>query len=445
MAPPRRLEDEFFDPRAKSRALGLLWIAGATVGVITLALPHDPDINEAGNLGLAALVFLLAVTVLIPGRLSRDWQVHAAVALSSLILTAGVHFTETTQIYLVMYTWPALFAFYYFPLRLAFAHIAFIAVVFGALLVGDDPMTSPVTRWVLAVGTPIAAGLVVSRLIRRMREQARALARGEERHRLTIQSAHDAFVAIDRHSRIVDWNEAAERMLGWSRATVLGRSYPDLLLPPEERAGHIERREAMLAEPEPVKTGRVLELPFLSRDGRRIPAEVRVTMVEVDGERYLSTFIRDLTERRRREEEQARRLDVERSLERERRIAETLQRSLLPERLPVLPGLAVAGRYLPAAAEAEVGGDWYDVVRTPDGKVGLVMGDIAGKGLAAAAMVGRLRSALRAYVLEGHPPAAAIERLNHLIFTEQDDRPMSTLLVVLFDPTRDTLLWASAG
>ena len=97
-------------------------------------------------------------------------------------------------------------------------------------------------------------------------------------------------------------------------------------------------------------------------------------------------------------------IDHARVYEREHRIAETLQRSLLPERLPQMPGLSVAARYLPAASEAEVGGDWYDVLPTPSGGVGLVMGDVAGKGLAAASMVGRLRSALRAYALEGHEP-----------------------------------------
>ena len=97
-------------------------------------------------------------------------------------------------------------------------------------------------------------------------------------------------------------------------------------------------------------------------------------------------------------------IDHARVFEREHRIAETLQRSLLPDRLPALPGLEVAARYLPAASEAEVGGDWYDVIPIGAGRVGLVMGDVAGKGLAAASMVGRLRSALRAYALEGHDP-----------------------------------------
>src|SRR3954451_13287838 len=131
--------------------------------------------------------------------------------------------------------------------------------------------------------------------------------------------------------------------------------------------------------------------------------------------------------------------------EREHRIAETLQRSLLPERLPQLPGLKVAARYLPAATEAEVGGDWYDVIAIPGGGIGLVMGDVAGKGLAAASLVGRLRSALRAYALEGHSPAAVVEQLNRLVWADADDSQMATLVYVVLDPAEGTLCWVNAG
>jgi serine phosphatase RsbU (regulator of sigma subunit)/anti-sigma regulatory factor (Ser/Thr protein kinase) len=138
-------------------------------------------------------------------------------------------------------------------------------------------------------------------------------------------------------------------------------------------------------------------------------------------------------------------IDHARVYEREHRIAETLQRSLLPERLPQLPGLSVAARYLPAAAEAEVGGDWYDVLSVPGGGVGLVMGDVAGKGLAAASMVGRLRSALRAYALEGHAPARVLEQLNRLIWTEADEGQMATLIYVVVDPAEGEVRWVNAG
>jgi anti-sigma regulatory factor (Ser/Thr protein kinase) len=131
--------------------------------------------------------------------------------------------------------------------------------------------------------------------------------------------------------------------------------------------------------------------------------------------------------------------------EREHRIAETLQRSLLPERLPQLPGLGVSARYLPAAAEAEVGGDWYDVIPIPGGEVGLVMGDVAGKGLAAASMVGQLRSALRAYALEGHNPQLVLEQLNRLVWNEMGESQMATLLYLVLDPADGTVRWVNAG
>ena len=138
-------------------------------------------------------------------------------------------------------------------------------------------------------------------------------------------------------------------------------------------------------------------------------------------------------------------IDHARVFEREHRIAETLQRSLLPDRLPALPGLEVAARYLPAASEAEVGGDWYDVIPIGAGRVGLVMGDVAGKGLAAASMVGRLRSALRAYALEGHDPPTVVTFLNQLVWSEAGDSEMATLAYVVVDPAENTVSCVNAG
>ena len=105
----------------------------------------------------------------------------------------------------------------------------------------------------------------------------------------------------------------------------------------------------------------------------------------------------------------------------------------------------MAARYLPAAAEAEVGGDWYDVIPLARGGVGLVMGDVAGKGLAAASMVGQLRSALRAYALENHDPATVVEQLNRLVWAEADDSQMATLLYAVIDPADSAVRWVNAG
>ena len=89
-------------------------------------------------------------------------------------------------------------------------------------------------------------------------------------------------------------------------------------------------------------------------------------------------------------------------LERERGIAETLQRALLPERLPELDGVRLTAQFEPAAGH--VGGDWYDAVRLESGELALAIGDVAGKGVPAAAMMGELRGGLRAGVLGGGEP-----------------------------------------
>ncbi len=89
---------------------------------------------------------------------------------------------------------------------------------------------------------------------------------------------------------------------------------------------------------------------------------------------------------------------------REHNVAVTLQRSLLPDRLPELDDVALSAHYLPAAGEFEVGGDWYDAMVLPDGRLAVSVGDVMGHDLRAAAAMGQVRSALRAYILEGWEP-----------------------------------------
>jgi len=107
-------------------------------------------------------------------------------------------------------------------------------------------------------------------------------------------------------------------------------------------------------------------------------------------------------------------VDNARLYTRERQVAEALQRSLLPT-LPDVPGLELAARYLPSSHVAEIGGDWYDVLRLPDGAVGLAVGDVMGHDLTAAAAMGQLRSVLRSYAWEGDPAATVLDRLDRLV------------------------------
>src|SRR6185369_16240917 len=91
--------------------------------------------------------------------------------------------------------------------------------------------------------------------------------------------------------------------------------------------------------------------------------------------------------------------------EREHSVATALQRAVLPERLPPVPGVDLTARYLTAVTTMEAGGDWYDAFLLPDGRLGLAVGDVAGHGIRAASVMGQLRNALRAYALEGYGPA----------------------------------------
>ncbi|MFU8871236.1 SpoIIE family protein phosphatase [Micromonospora sp. SL4-19] len=138
------------------------------------------------------------------------------------------------------------------------------------------------------------------------------------------------------------------------------------------------------------------------------------------------------------------RLENAQLYEAEHRIATTLQHSLLPRKLPQLPGAVVASRYLPGSADVEVGGDWYDVIGTSDDELVLVIGDVVGKGVRAAAAMGQLRNALRAYVLEGFDPGEALTRLNRLVGSTEGGS-FATVVCLWFAPRTGRLRYASAG
>jgi phosphoserine phosphatase RsbU/P len=127
----------------------------------------------------------------------------------------------------------------------------------------------------------------------------------------------------------------------------------------------------------------------------------------------------------------------------QRRAARHLQRRLLPQVLPEIPELELAARYLPASSDAGVGGDWYDVIALPDRRVGVAIGDVVGKGAPAAAYMGELRSALRAYALEGHGPAVALAKLARFVHIQRGQ--MATLVYAIVDPSDSRIYIARAG
>jgi PAS domain S-box-containing protein len=605
-----------FDTRTKARSLAFLYGAGALICTLTILLPHMVEVEERSVLVLAMVSLGLTLVFLRFADHVSDTVVHLALGAVTVILSLVIHYTHNTTLYALIYTWPALYAFYFFSTPAALGHLALIGTAY-AIVLRIDETTDATIRLVLVLGTPLVVGLMISRLLGVVRStldrgahQERALRSSERRTRLIVDSARDGFISTDEHGRVLDINAAAERLLGRSRDAVLGRPFQELGIPAEAQAQFIQRRRDLLTAARDGGTRhRELRVTIDRPDGTRLSGETMIWVVERDGELMFNARLTDigdrLLEERKREQlvrSEAARAEAERaavtigrlqavadaaltlrdldqlgpevltrtrevldaeaaallliqddgslslissdpvvadgrpdrvpadagiagrvlatmrpvllndpppsdladpsildvgissmlgvpliahdkvigvievgvraprqlgpedidllrltadrvalSIEhvraygREHRIAETLQRSLLPQTLPSLPGVALAGRYLPAAAEAEVGGDWYDAIGLTGGRVLLVMGDVSGKGLAAASTLGALRNAIRAYALEGHGPAQIATRLNEFVLAEPAREHMATLVLAVFDPVDADLSWVNAG
>ncbi|MET9762585.1 SpoIIE family protein phosphatase [Streptomyces sp. NPDC006372] len=128
----------------------------------------------------------------------------------------------------------------------------------------------------------------------------------------------------------------------------------------------------------------------------------------------------------------------------EQELATMLQRSLLPRRLPRLPGGTAVARYLPARRGLQVGGDWYDVIALSEGKVALVIGDVQGHSAGAATIMGQMRTAVRAYAVEGHPPDVVVAHANRLLVGMETDL-FATCCYVELDMEEGNALFVRAG
>ncbi|MCX5605671.1 ATP-binding SpoIIE family protein phosphatase [Streptomyces phaeochromogenes] len=129
---------------------------------------------------------------------------------------------------------------------------------------------------------------------------------------------------------------------------------------------------------------------------------------------------------------------------RQRETAVTLQRSLLPQELEEPDDLRVAATYHPGGTEAAVGGDWYDVITLGGGRTALVIGDVMGRGVRAAAVMGQLRTAVRAYARLDLPPHEVLQLLDGLAM-EIDANQIATCAYAVHDPNEGRLVYASAG
>jgi serine phosphatase RsbU (regulator of sigma subunit)/anti-sigma regulatory factor (Ser/Thr protein kinase) len=128
----------------------------------------------------------------------------------------------------------------------------------------------------------------------------------------------------------------------------------------------------------------------------------------------------------------------------QRAVTEIMQRALLPDALPQIPGMRFSAKYLPAGSGIKVGGDWYDVFQLANGRVAFVIGDVVGRGVLAASVMAEIRTALRAYMVQGHKLTEVISLLNELLVAMGGSRG-ATLSILELDPEAEELEAVTAG
>jgi phosphoserine phosphatase RsbU/P len=229
---------------------------------------------------------------------------------------------------------------------------------------------------------------------------------------LLEQSAEDLFenapcgyLSTTLDGTIVKVNRTFEQMTGISREELLGKQRFQQLLAPGGRIYHETHYAPLLRMQGEAKE---IALEIVCADGSRLPVLINSSVVEDNdgGLKAIRTTVFEARERRQYEEEllQAR--------HREREIARQLQNSMLTGEMPGAPGLEIGAGYRPADSDLDVGGDWYDAFWLGEGKVGLVVGDVVGRGVDAAATMGQLRSATRALASTGLQPGRLLEALD---------------------------------
>ena len=232
-------------------------------------------------------------------------------------------------------------------------------------------------------------------------------------------------------------NRTLEQWTGFERSTLLGKRFRDLLTAP----GRIYHETHYVPLLQMQGAVREIALDIVRADGTRLPALINSVQGrdEAGRPRIIRTTIFDATDRRAYEQE------LLRARRREQETAQLLQRSLLAGDPPLSEDLCVEVFYRPAQAGQEVGGDWHDAFWLQDERTaGLVVGDVVGRGLEAAAVMGQLRSAVRALASTGLAPGPLLDALDGFVARHRVGR-MTTVAYAQLDVDSGELLYACAG
>ncbi len=254
---------------------------------------------------------------------------------------------------------------------------------------------------------------------------------------LALEAAELGTWTWDMAAGSTTWDERLEQLHGLEPGG-FGGNYEDWVaaLHPDDRAECLARVERALANPGPYLLLHRATWP----DGsiHWIECRGRVTVDENGAPNGTIGVAIDVTDR------EQRRAVVAEQLEQERSIVTTLQHALLPTKLPTVPGISVAARYVPAVGPADIGGDWYAVIPLRGRALGLAIGDVAGHGLGAVADMANARFSVRALALNEPDPAKLLDHLDEVVRVF-DANVLITALYGIIDPADRTWSYAAAG
>ncbi|HSE10627.1 MAG TPA: SpoIIE family protein phosphatase [Nocardioidaceae bacterium] len=302
----------------------------------------------------------------------------------------------------------------------------------------DDYLIKPFTGRELLARVRANLELDRARRVRRQLERSRALL--DQAQRLAQVGSWE----VDLSTGELDVSDEFLRILERTRAEVGRLTYPETaldLVHPDDR----QRVRAALGVGE-AGAEIAYESRMLLPGGESVLVSVHGELVRDDEGRpqLLRGSVQDITERRAAEEALALAAANAEAAAREHAIADQLQRSLLPRLAVDLEHLEVATYYRAGVEGTQVGGDWYDVIELGAGRTALVVGDVMGRGVQAAAVMGQLRAAIRAYARLDLPPADVLEFLDGIV-RELGENQIVTCLYAVFDPADRTLRMANAG
>ena len=262
----------------------------------------------------------------------------------------------------------------------------------------------------------------------------RAMQESEERYRLLWETSPDAVVLMDESCHMQFVNPAVEEVFGYAPDALVEK--PFAILQPERLRGLLRMKldETLKAGAMRVRW-RNLETIGLRNDQSEFPMEMSMSDMELDGHRRFVCFIRDITARKKAEEEL-------REKQEQFRVAREIQQRLFPKNAPELPGFEIAGASYPADA---AGGDYFDYLPMLNNQLGVVLGDVSGHGVGPALLMAETRAYLRVLTGRRDNVGEILTRANAILAEDVGSSRFITLFMARLDPGKKSLAYVSAG